>query len=54
MITGYVGETTPPEPFHLFEFRIADVVRTSLHPEGDRLVIELWRPGQSVQRTDRY
>lgn len=54
VLAGYIGDVTPPEPFHLFELRIAEVVRTSLHPDGDRLVIELWRPGQAIQRTDRY
>jgi hypothetical protein len=30
------------------------VVLTSLHPDGDRLVIETWHPGHPLQRVDRY
>jgi hypothetical protein len=42
-----------PGPMHLFRLQLAEVVLTSLHPDGDRLVIELWRPGQGVERTER-
>jgi hypothetical protein len=43
----------PPGPMHLFRLQLTEVVLTSLHPDGDRLVIELWRPGQGVKRTER-
>ena len=43
----------PPGPMHLFRLQMTEVVLTSLHPDGDRLVIELWRPGQGVERTER-
>jgi hypothetical protein len=45
--------TAPPGPMHLFRLQLTEVVLTSLHPDGDRLVIELWRPGQGVKRTER-
>jgi hypothetical protein len=45
--------TAPPGPMHLFRLQLTEVVVTSLHPDGDRLVIELWRPGQGVKRTER-
>jgi hypothetical protein len=44
---------TPPGPFHLFRLLLTEVVLTSLHPDGDRLVIETWRPGLGVQRVER-
>jgi hypothetical protein len=47
------GVEAPPGPMHLFRLQLTEVVLTSLHPEGDRLVIELWRPGQGVTRTER-
>jgi hypothetical protein len=43
----------PPGPMHLFRLQLTEVVLTSLHPDGDRLVIELWRPGRGVERTER-
>jgi hypothetical protein len=43
----------PPGPFHLFRVDVAEVVLTSLHPDGDRLVIESWRPDQGVSRVER-
>ncbi|MGH8993165.1 MAG: pyridoxamine 5'-phosphate oxidase family protein [Acidimicrobiia bacterium] len=43
----------PPGPFHLFRLDLREVVLTSLHPDGDRLVIETWRPGEPVRRTER-
>jgi hypothetical protein len=52
-IAAYVGDVEPPEPFHLFRFDLDEVVLTSLHPAGDRLVIETWRPGQQVVRRER-
>jgi hypothetical protein len=48
----------PPEPgasldFDLFRFLITDVVRTSVHPDGDRLLIESWRPGTGLRTIER-
>jgi pyridoxamine 5'-phosphate oxidase-like protein len=45
---------TPPGPMHLFRLLLSEVVLTSLHPDGDRLVIETWRPGAGVRRVERY
>ncbi len=47
------AEQPPPGPFHLFHLELGSVVLTSLHPDGDRLVIESWRPGRGVTRTER-
>ncbi len=44
---------TPPGPFHLFRLLLTEVVLTALHPDGDRLVIETWRPGQGIHRVER-
>jgi hypothetical protein len=52
-LARYVDDVAPPEPFHLFVLGIAEVVRTSLHPDGDRLVIETWRPTEGVRRVER-
>jgi hypothetical protein len=52
-LAAYVGEVDPPEPFHLFRLGLQEVVVTSLHPDGDRLVIERWRPGRGVTRVER-
>ncbi|GAA3749740.1 pyridoxamine 5'-phosphate oxidase family protein [Salinactinospora qingdaonensis] len=41
----------PAGPFHLFRMLIGDVVLTRV--ANDRLVIEHWRPGQEVRRTER-
>ena len=38
---------------HLFRLDVTEVVLTSLHPEGDRLVIESWRPGEGLRRVER-
>lgn len=38
---------------HLFLLDVHEVVLTTLHPDGDRLVIEVWRPGVGVQRIER-
>ncbi|HEV3401161.1 MAG TPA: pyridoxamine 5'-phosphate oxidase family protein [Acidimicrobiales bacterium] len=49
----YADEGNPPGSFHLFRLRLAEAVLTSLHPDGDRLVIESWRPGEGVARRER-
>lgn len=38
---------------HVFHLDVREVVLTSVHTDGDRLVIEWWRPGQEVVRTER-
>jgi hypothetical protein len=52
-LAAFVDDEHPPEPFHLFTLGIGEVVLTSLHPDGDRLVIETWRPGAGVTRVER-
>lgn len=52
-LARYIDDVEPPEPFHLFVFDVDEAVLTTLHPEGDRLVIETWRPGKGVQRVER-
>ncbi len=47
------GEESPPGPSHLFRLRLGEAVLTSLHPDGDRLVIETWRPGEGIVRKER-
>ncbi len=43
----------PAPPSHLFRLSLAEVVLTAVHPDGDRLVIETWRPGEPLQRVER-
>ena len=43
----------PPGPFHLFRLSITDVVHTALHPDGDRMIVRLWRPGRGVTTVER-
>lgn len=49
----YLDEVRPPQPFHLFRLSLEEAVLTSVHPDGDRLVIEVWKPGQPVRRSER-
>jgi hypothetical protein len=54
-LARFAGEVqTPPGPFHLFRLRVADVTLTTLHPDGDRLVIRTWRAGQGERVVERY
>lgn len=46
-------QANPPPPYHLFRLDLDEAVLTSLHPDGDRLVIDSWRPGRPVQRIER-
>jgi hypothetical protein len=46
-------EPGAPLDFELFRFLITDVVRTSVHPDGDRLLIESWRPGVGLRTVER-
>ena len=50
---AYAGSVQPPPAFDLFSFRIGAVVHTSVHPDGDRLVIRSWRPGVGVRVVER-
>ena len=52
-LAAYVDEVEPPPPFHLFRCELTEVVLTSLHPDGDRLVIETWRPAAGIVRRER-
>lgn len=47
------GSTDPNAPSHRFRLLLSEVVLTGIHPAGDRLVIETWRPGQPVARLER-
>lgn len=38
---------------HLFRLDVREVVLTSVHPDGDRLVIETWRPDDGYGRAER-
>ncbi len=49
----FVDDEQPPGPFHAFRLDLEEAVLTSVHPDGDRLVIETWRPGLGVQRVER-
>jgi hypothetical protein len=47
------AEDARPFEFVLFGLTLRDVVVTSIHPDGDRLQIELWRPGREVEVIER-
>lgn len=44
---GFAGD------FHQFRLDLHEVVLTTIHPDGDRLVIEVWRPGNEIRRIER-
>lgn len=50
---AYIDDRKPPEPFHLFRVELTDVVLTSVDHERNVMIVELWRPGQPVHRTER-
>ena len=52
-LADYADTIGPPPEFELFRFLIAEVVHTAVHPDGDRLVIRSWRPGQGVRTVQR-
>jgi hypothetical protein len=52
-LAAFVDDASPPEPLHLFRLDITEVVLTSLHPDGDKLRIESWRPGEGLRRIER-
>jgi hypothetical protein len=44
----------PPSPdSHLFRLDLLEASVVGLNPDGDRLVIEIWHPGQPVRRVER-
>jgi hypothetical protein len=47
------GSDPPSADSHLFRVEITEAVWVGLNDSGDRLVIELWRPGCDVVRTER-
>lgn len=51
--SDYAEAAQPPQPSHMFKLDLDEVVLTSLHPDGDRLVIERWRPGDGIHRVER-
>ena len=53
VLDEYIAAVHPPPPFHMFRLRLSEVVHTALHPDGDRLVITVWRPGSGVSVTER-
>jgi len=46
-------ELQPPTPFHLFRIDLDQVVHSTLHPSGDRMVVQWWRPGKPVTTVER-
>lgn len=40
-------------PSHEFVVDLAEVVLTTIHPDGDRLVVRRWRPGLGVTSQER-
>ncbi len=50
-LRAFIEAQEPPEPFHLFRLLIGEAVLTSV--QGDRLVIESWRPGAPPRRVER-
>jgi len=49
----YIAAVHPPPPFHMFRLGLSEVVLTSMHPDGDRLVVRVWRPGGVVTVLER-
>ena len=47
------GRDEPPGPSHLFRADVTEVVLTRIGEPADHLVIEVWRPGQGVERIER-
>ena len=47
------GEDPPSPESHLFRLEILEASVVGLNPAGDRLVIQIWRPGQPVRRVER-
>ncbi|SHM97975.1 pyridoxamine 5'-phosphate oxidase [Cryptosporangium aurantiacum] len=52
-LAAFVDDRHPPEPFHLFRIDLREAVLTSVDHERNLMIVELWRPGRPVQRTER-
>jgi hypothetical protein len=50
---GEAGQEMPEGPFHLFSVDIQEAVLIRLGEPADHLVIETWREGQGLTRTER-
>ncbi len=48
-----LGDLEGDSPGQLFRAELDEVVRTKLTDAGDRLLIEVWRPGQPLRRIER-
>jgi hypothetical protein len=49
---GLLGDE-PPGQFELVRVSIEEVMTVAVAPTGDRLVYDIWRPGQPVRRVER-
>ena len=55
VLTRFLGDRNMPDgPFELFRLLIAELVLTSVHPDGDRLVITWWKPGAGLRVIERH
>lgn len=55
-LAAYLGDleqAPPPGELHAFRVRLTEVVLTTIHPDGDRLVIASWHPGRGREVRDR-
>ena len=53
-LSGRAEEITDPDrDSHLFRADIDEAVIAGLNDARNRLVIELWRPGQEIRRIER-
>ena len=48
------GDGEPGVPSHRFCLQLDEVVLTRIHPAGDRLVVESWKPGAPPTTMDRF
>ena len=48
------AEADPEVPSHRFCLDLGEVVLTRIHPAGDRLVVESWKPGAPPTSVDRF
>jgi len=48
------GQSDSDELSHRFQLLLTEVVLTRVHPDGDRLVVESWKPGRAPKKIDRY
>lgn len=53
VMAGIGGGAQPPGSAHLFRADLSEVVVVRVADSGDHLVIEWWRPGRGVERTER-